>query len=209
MTTKPISLTTRTGEQIRVHLLDSLPSREHAIVSASEGFGQPIDPALSLDVEEHLDACHFGFQFLDADGQIAGFTLFKHFDDLLCGGGMMIRPRFQKSGLVREGIKLARDRTQARFLAYRTQSPRMWSAGRSVTRIWTPTPALAFAHPELDDARTRAASRLGIAPNVTRAVFDRPLYAEQPAHLDPTIQRWWDSICDFSLGDMVLCVGAF
>ena len=208
MSTSLITLTTRTDEQLSVHILASLPSRTHAILAASEGFGQPINQALSLDVKQHLDTCHFGFQFLDANGRFAGFTLFKHYGDLLCGGGMMIRPRFQKSGLIHEGITLALNRTGARFLAYRTQSPRMWSVGQKVTRVFSPTPEMAFAHPELKDARLRAAELLGITTNITRAVFDRPLYAEKPTHLNPIIQRWWDSFCDFEAGDMVLCVGA-
>ena len=203
------SLATQTGERLDVHLLTSLPSLEQAILSASEGFGQPIDSALSQDVAEHLSACHFGFQFMAEDGQMAGFTLFKVYDDLLCGGGMMIRPRFQKSGLVRQGIKLAQHKTQASYLAFRTQSPRMWSAGRHVTRIWTPVPLTGFEHPKLDDARSRAAKLMGIELNVTRAVFDRALYGSKPTHLDPVIQAWWDSFCTFELGDMVLCVGAF
>lgn len=27
--------------------------------------------------------------------------------------------------------------------------------------------------------------------------------------LNDAIQTWWDSMCDFDKGDMVLCVGAF
>lgn len=203
------SIILRTGDSVYVRLLTSLPSLHDAIVSASEGFGQPIDPALKLDVDQHLKACHFGFQFLDQHGEIAGFTLFKHYDDLLCGGGMMIRPRFQKSGLVQEGIRLAANRTSARYLAYRTQSPRMWSAGRHVTSVWTPTPELGFDHPMLDAVRAHAASLMGITPTVTRAVFDRQLYSAKPTHLNPDIQDWWNSICDFEAGDMVLCVGTF
>ena len=86
---------------MHVRLLTSIPSLHDAILSASEGFGQPIDQALSLDVAQHLDACGFGFQFLTDENEIAGFTLFKHYGSLLYGGGMMIRPAFQKSGLVR------------------------------------------------------------------------------------------------------------
>ena len=194
---------------MHVRLLTSLPSLHDAILSASEGFGQPIDQALSLDVAQHLDACGFGFQFLTDENEIAGFTLFKHYGSLLYGGGMMIRPAFQKSGLVRQGILLAQEHTHARHFAFRTQSPRMWSAGRRVTRLWSPTPEQGFFHPELDEVRSIAADLLHIKPTVTRAVFDRPLYGHKPTHLNPAIQTWWDSMCDFDKGDMVLCVGAF
>ena len=193
---------------LHVHLLTSLPSLQDAIVSASEGFGQPIDRSLSQDVDEHLKAAEFGFQFV-SQSETAGFALFTMHDDLLWGLGMMIRPHWQKSGLVREGIQLAQRMTQARYLALRTQSPRMWSAGQHITRVWTPTPELGFEHPELDVVRHRAAKLKGITPTVTRAVFDRPLYGQKPTHLDPTIQTWWDGMCDFDAGDMVLCVGAF
>ncbi len=194
---------------MRVRLLTALPSLHDAILSASEGFGQPIDEALSLDVAQHLGNCGFGFQFLTDENEIAGFTLFKHFGSLLWADGMMIRPAFQKSGLVRQGILLAKEHTGARTLAFRTQSPRMWSAGRHVARLWTPTSERGFFHSELNDARSLAADLLHIQPTVTRAVFDRPLYGQKPTHLDPAIQSWWDSICDFEKGDMVLCVGAF
>lgn len=180
----------------------------HAVLAASEGFHQPITPALQVDVSEHLERCHFGLQFLQENGDIAGFALFKHFDDLLCGGGMMIRPAFQKSGLVGEAILRAREMTNTSYLAYRTQSPRMWAAGRKITSVWTPQPT-GFYHPDLEEVRARAAHHLRVTPTITPGFFGSALYGVKPTHADPVIQAWWDSLCSFENGDAVLCVGRF
>ncbi|MFA6131933.1 MAG: hypothetical protein WC702_02585 [Patescibacteria group bacterium] len=186
-----------------------IPDPEQATLAASEGFGKPIDPALEKDVTEHLAACHFGLSFFSSEDEFAGFALYRRLGNILCGGGMVLRTAFQAHGLGQIAIQTARVVSQTEYLAFRTQSLRMWTAGKKAVSIWRPNPS-GTDDPALAEAIERAAIFLKVNQTVTSGFYGGPLYGKKPLYTkDAARQAWWDSICSFERGDAILCVGRF
>tara|TARA_Y100001970_G_scaffold243191_1_gene308240 strand:+ start:1665 stop:2276 length:612 start_codon:yes stop_codon:yes gene_type:complete len=181
---------------------------ENATLAAAEGFIRPYTKDLKDDVDNHLRLAKFGFQF-HCRGEFLGFTLFQYQEDLLMGAGMQIRPVAQGFGLVKQAILLAKERANAKFLAYKTQNPRMWQVGERLCSAWTPTLEYGFVNKDINAVRNRAAEFYGVKPTVTSGFYGQALYGKKPTHWDGQIQEWWDSVCNFEQGDSVLCVGKF
>ncbi len=172
---------------------------------AAAGFVQGLTAELRHDVESHL----LGGQLVYGvyQGEIVkGFAIFNTFDDLLYLSGIILMPEVQGKGVAAQVVRFAQASTNAKYLALRTQSLRMWVAGRTLCREWLPSsePSDSILHHLGRDM----AGRLNMGYPIARRCYGGPLYGEKPVHRDTQLQAWWDSVCDFQRGDAVLCIGS-
>jgi hypothetical protein len=200
-----------------VSIVRELPSVDVATRIASLGFVQPNSPALRADVDDHLSQGKIVFSVVDAKtAETVGFAIFLHFDWSYTGmsapastlylSGIILDPAYQGMGIAAMAVAEAQAITGAKFLALRTQSPRMWSAGAGMTTDWFPHPRHETPV-EMSVRGLGAALRMDSSFPVARGIYKGPLYGAKPVHRDAALQTWWDSICDFTRGDAVFCIG--
>lgn len=183
---------------------------ETATLISSLGFGIPISKALEDDVMAHLNEGKLYVIRDQNSNQEVGFAVFKTFGDVLYLGGFMLLPEVQGKGIAKDLIELERENVKAKFLALRTQNPKMWSVGRRVCKIWFPHPdQTILPHTQIAAVSNQLGTTLGMVLSTNKAFYGSPLYGKKPMHSDPNIQRWWDNICLFDRGDSVFCVGQF
>jgi hypothetical protein len=194
--------------------------QEPDLVSAtrltSHGFFQPESDELRKDVAKHIHG-DLVYSILDDDGTYFGFATFSIDGDLIYLEGIMIDTPLQGHSIGGKVIEAARVKTKARYLALRTQSPRMWSVGYKLCDIWFPDDPQPEQHPELAVVMDRVLALKRnvdstislISPTAVACYGGEPLYGEKPIHHDLDLQRWWDSLCNFERGDGVVCVGRF
>ena len=183
------------------------PSLDLAARITASGFAQPLTPELRIDVEQHLAEGQLVYSFQD-HGTVHGYALFRTIGPVLYLGGIMLEPDIQGLGLARQVMQRAQADSGRMYLGLRTQSVRMWLAGERATTHWYPNPEQ--SHITQDDLREilpEFAHALGCSFPCTPGFYGAPLYGEQPRHSDPSLQAWWDELCDFKRGDAILCLG--
>jgi len=172
---------------------------------AAQGFVQPVSDELLMDVDTHLRNGEMVYSMMEG-GVLVGFSVFQLLGSVLYLSGIILLPGVQGKGFAGEVVAQVTKDTGARFLALRTQSTHMWRAGEKSCSSWVPHPNCGISD-ELQQIGEGVAPLIGSTFPVTVAQYGRALYGAKPVHRDVTLQKWWDSICDFERGDAVLCVG--
>jgi hypothetical protein len=142
------------------------------------------------------------------DKQKIGFVIYEVFGDILYISGIIILPQWQAQGGAGEVISKWLQATGCAFLAYRTQSSRMWSVGQKLCQQWYPN---LDNHPSNNIlAKARLICEQIGSPHfpVNKGFYGQALYGQKPIHQDLTVQTWWDDLCVFEAGDAVVCFGA-
>lgn len=189
-----------------------VPEVEVATAITSSGFVQPVSSALRDDVAVHLRGGELVYSIGD-NGRVVGFAIFTMWNDVLYLNGIQLHKDYQGRGIAGRVVAHARRECRPRYLALRTQSLRMWVAGKRILGSvmgysWCPKPSGDMS-PEVKDVRERLAKHLGMTSIEQAGFYGAPLYGAKPTYHDPKLQAWWDGICDFERGDAVLCVGVF
>lgn len=83
----------------------------------------------------------------------------------------------------------------------------MWASASKMVRTIFPHPTLPCEASE--EIALNLAKSLMMSGPIHPAFYGGALYGQKPAHHDPRIQNWWDSLCQFDRGDAVVCVGRF
>lgn len=183
-----------------------VPDLETATRIASSGFVQPISDELRQDVAGHMAGGDVVYGIRE-DGQFVGFVIFNIWYDILYLSGIIVDAAHQRHQHVSESVtKVLRQNPGLKFLALRTQSLRMYVAGRKVCPVWLPYPSAVFM-PELNRVGKEVAERTNSEFPVHVGCYGGPLYGEKPVYRDESLQRWWDELCNFQRGDAVICVG--
>lgn len=189
------------------------PSLDIATRIASLGFVQPESAALRADVNDHLSHGKMLYSIVDTQKhRTVGFAIFNDLGNtVLYLSGIILDPAYQGRGIAEMAVQRARNDVRpfsSAFLALRTQSSRMWLAGRDMTASWYPNPQH-IIDPYYRMLAERSATLTGSCFPVKIGCYGGPLYGEKPVHRDAELQSWWDSICDFDRGDAVFCFGPF
>lgn len=170
------------------------------------GFAVPVTPALTHDVQQHLQAGELWTVVRGA--QTVGYTIVRrYFTDTLYIVGIMLLPQWQGKGVCERVVMATRQPTD-QFLALRTASPIMWAAGNRICNgSWLPSPRSVTDHP-LFERGMRLASEIGCSgfPH-SPGFYGSPLYGVEPRHHDPVVQAWWATQCVFQGADAVVCIG--
>lgn len=187
-------------------ITEEAPALETAVLLSARGFVRSISEELAKDVAAHISG-DLVLRIIE-DSVDIGFACFQIESDVLYLHGIMIDPDVQAKSIAVRVIEYAQAKTNMSFLGLRTQSPRMWSAGRKVCQQWIP----GFENgDERDEELLKAAHRIAKISNslfpVHVGCYGGPLYGTKPTHSDYIIQQWWDSLCDFERGDAAICVG--
>jgi len=100
---------------------------------ASEGFCVSDSPGLREDVNHHMEAGQLVFRLSYTAGEFSeevtvGFTIFDQIGEVLYLSGIILRPEFQAKGVGVAAVRVVAMSLDSKYLALRTQSPRMWSA---------------------------------------------------------------------------------
>ena len=187
-------------------ITEEVPDLETATRIASSGFVQPISDELRQDVAGHMAGGDvvYGIQ---EDGQFVGFVIFNIWDDILYLSGIIIHQDYQRHRHVVESVtKVRRQHLQLKYLALRTQSLRMYVAGRKVCSTWLPRVSETTSS-ELVRVGKEVAERTNSVFPLHVGCYGGPLYGEKPVYHDEPLQRWWDELCSFEQGDAAICVG--
>ena len=192
------TLKTKTGGHDML-IKQELISVEDATHIAAAGFIQNYDCALEEDVRHHLGAgmvCT-----LYNSGQKIGFVIYEIFDDILYISGIIILPQWQARGGSGEVISQLLQVTGCPFLAYRTQSSRMWLVGKKLCQQWHSHPDK-YPSPDILVKIEYVCTQIG-SPHfpVNKGFYGHALYGQKPIHQDVVIQNWWDGLCIFEAGD--------
>ncbi|MBL8158854.1 hypothetical protein JNJ66_00140 [Candidatus Saccharibacteria bacterium] len=194
-----------------MHLVRTHPAMRDAVAIAAEGFARPVTPELEQDVASHLADGQLVYSFV-ADGATAGFVIFDvigEAGDILYLSGIILRRGYQRRRNVLAAIQAAQQALpRVRYLAYRTQSLRMYTAGMAACEPAYPNRENGPCGSELLRVGQQAATHLGGVFPVTRGCYGGPLYGERPQHPDAELSAWWDGLCSFADGDAVIVVGA-
>lgn len=184
------------------------PGIDSATEIASLGFVQPISQGLRRDVASHLQHGEIVYSVFKDDAPVGFVILNLVLDNVLYLSGVILRPEIQGKGVARMAVEAARMATGAEWLTLRTQSIRMWVAGQKMCAEW-------FPHHEASPSSeaSRLAHQVARMTNsvfpVKKGHYGGPLYGKKPLHHDPRMNAWWDSVCDFGMGDAVFCIGRF
>lgn len=209
-----------------------VPDLDLATRIASSGFVQPLSSALRLDVDSHLKEGQIVYSIFKGDSLI-GFAIFckmtlpavfpgragdwggSIYEDMnvLYLAGIMLHDSMQGQGIAEQAVLHARKEleTHISYFALRTESLRMWSAGKKMTESWFPNPQNSFPG-QFRVAKTLLAERMQMKLDKdfsSSGFYGAPLYGTKPLHHDANLQAWWDGICSFERGDAVLCIGRF
>ncbi|HEU0051425.1 MAG TPA: GNAT family N-acetyltransferase [Patescibacteria group bacterium] len=187
---------------------EEAPDLNLATLITSEGFVQPVSEHLREDVREHL-AHGERLYSIHAHGQVAGFAIFNIWDSVLYLSGIMLKTEFQGRGIAERVVERVHTAVQAPYFALRTQSLRMWCAGRRMVEEWYPHPEYSEIPDEFRTLGYAVARRLGNDFPVSRGCYGSALYGLKPTCANSALQEWWDQICDFERGDAIVCVGRF
>lgn len=177
---------------------------------ASSGFVQPISEDLKTDVYTHLNEGHIVYTIYN-DDETVGFAIFNVVcEKVLYLAGIMLHESVQGKGIAELIVQHTDKELYLPYLALRTQSLRMWSAGNKMVCDWFPNQENHIDEP-MFQIRNAVASYLKIPENVlsVSGFYGTQLYGKKPVHHDSELQSWWDNICSFERGDAVLCIGRF
>jgi hypothetical protein len=169
------------------------------------GFDKPITSELIADVSNHIGG-DLVVRILEDNADI-GFATFETYGNLLYLCGIMLKPSVQGRGYAAVVIKYAQEITQSKYLALRTQNPKMWSVGKKMCGIWLPEIHSNSGNLLPKEALDNLQSSKGLQHPIDIGCYGGPLYGTKPIHRDGTIQQWWDGICNFERGDGVVCIG--
>lgn len=195
-------------------VVSRMPDLNAATVITSSGFVRPVSDNLRKDVADHLHDGELVYSIRD-NGREIGFAIFKMFGDVLYLNGIQIHQDYQGRGIARRVVAQARKERSPRYLALRTQSLRMWVAGRKMMGLIARVLPMWYPHPsgvmdaEVGEVRVRLATQLGMTNPEQPGFYGGPIYGVKPVYRDLKLQAWWDSICNFERGDAVVCVGVF
>lgn len=180
-------------------------SVEDATRIAASGFVQNYSSSLENDVRSHLD---IGTSYtVYEDGHKVGFVIYELFDDILYISGIILLSSAQGNGYAPKIISQLHQETNVPFLAYRTQSPRMWSVGQKLCKEWYPNP---INVPNIDIlTKIELLCQRINTPHypVSKGFYGQALYGCKPILRDDKVQQWWDEMCSFETGDAVVCFG--
>lgn len=194
-----------------MYIVKETPSLKEATKIAASGFCQPTSSALEDDVANHLGSGDMVYTILDDDKRTFGFAIFNVWgkdQEILYLAGIILEAGYQGQEIVANVVKEARYASRgAHFLALRTQSLRMWMAGKKICTSWYPE-NFGSLEDSFRKVGQEVSKKVGSDFPVGIGVYGGPLYGEKPNHMDPELQEWWDEICDFERGDAVICVGA-
>lgn len=190
-----------------VQIIETVPDLDEAVAVTSRGFVQPVSDGLVEDVRNHLQGDLVLSLVFEAG--LAGYAVFKIQDDLLYLAGAMIDPTYQGKQVARKLIMHAQLRSGAIYFGLRTQSPIMWSAGKSMCQIWLPSMNGESFDDGLYKALNSTLALAGSPRTFHNGCYGGALYGEKPVHHDAGVQDWWDRVCNFEAGDAVVCVGRF
>lgn len=170
------------------------------------GFAVPVTPALTQDVQQHLQAGELWSVMQGA--QTVGYTIVRrYFTDTLYIVGIMLLPQWRGKGVCERAVTATRQPTD-QFLALRTASPIMWAAGNRICNgAWLPNPR-SLNGQELVERGMRLAREIGCSgfPH-SPGFYGSPLYGVEPRHRDAGTQAWWATQCDYQRADAVVCIG--
>ncbi|MDO8583597.1 MAG: hypothetical protein Q7R83_00260 [bacterium] len=191
-----------------ISVIPQAPRVDLATAIAASGLVVSNSLPLQQDVESHLHAGQV-YTVVSGDAPV-GFAVFSRFPNgVLYLAGIMLRPNVQGRHICEKIIQGVR-RPEDRFLGLRTQSPIMWAAGKRIcSNGWLPDQPVA-TDSELQRIGNEVAAVIGCPTfPVSPGFYGQALYGKKPEHRDPVVQAWWDSLCDFVRGDVVVCVGRF
>jgi GNAT superfamily N-acetyltransferase len=193
---------------MHIFFIRAIPSLDRATYIASLGFCQPVSSALRDDVDNHLAHGQLTYSIVDRETLATiGFALFNLLDDsVLYLSGIILNPEYQGQGIARLAVEHAAREANSKYLALRTQSPRMWSGGEKMTTSWFPHHTIEDT-PFLRELGVRAATATGSTFPVKAGFYGGPLYGAKQTHHDAHLQAWWDSLCNFQRVDAVFCIG--
>ena len=200
---------TLTPEDTAISLFAEPPDLDLATHVTSAGFVQPISHELREDVRTHLLAGRLVYSIRTPTNPLAGYAIFRTHECLLYLAGIMLAPEIQAKGVAKLAVERARHDTGLQYLGLRTQSVRMWSAGRKMTKQWLPQPTEGCHDSTLVSLGESLAKAVNCQFPVTPGYYGSPLYGEKPVHKDHRLQNWWDQLCNFERGDAVICIGRF
>lgn len=186
-------------------ITQELPDLETATHIASSGFVQPVSDELRQDVASHMDGGDVVYGIRE-QGQFVGFVIFNIWEDILYLSGIIVDATHQRQHHVVEAVaKVRGQKPGLKYLALRTQSLRMYVAGRKVCSVWSPPDGAST--PELKRVGKEVAERTNSVYPLHEGCYGAPLYGEKPVYRDDSLQRWWDELCSFERGDAIICVG--
>jgi GNAT superfamily N-acetyltransferase len=185
-------------------LVCDAPNLTRATLLASLGFRVTESEALREDVSLHLKDGEV-YTITEREKPVGFGIIDRYPGGILYLHGIMLMPEVQGRGLARWLIRQI-CMPDDRYLALRTQSPVMWAAGHRICDgKWLPHPHQGDA--ELSEIGRQVAEKIKTQYPVHVGFYGSALYGEKPIHQDTQIQEWWDSLCDFSRGDAIVCVG--
>lgn len=193
-------------------VVSRVPALEIATAITSSGFVRPISETLREDVAAHLAGGEIVYSIQD-NGRVIGFAILTLLGDILYLNGIQLHKDYQGRGIARQVVAHARQECHPRYLALRTQSLRMWVAGKrmmesAMRSSWCPQPSGEMSE-EVREVRRRLVLTLGMTGPEQAGFYGAPLYGAKPTYKDLGLQAWWDSICNFERGDAVICAGVW
>lgn len=194
-----------------MHLVKTKPDPGAALQIAASGFCQPVSAELEKDVTEHIAGGDLHFSFMQA-ARTVGFAIFNVWDDILYLSGIIMHADYQQRRAVQQAVAAARiEAPSACYLAYRTQSYRMWRAAEPTCDFWFPASSNSSKSvlAELVWVGGRVSQRIGSTFPVHQGWYGGPLYGKKPVRGSFTDQQGWDWQCNFNRGDALICVGKF
>ncbi len=198
-----------------MHITKSVPDLGVATEIAASGFCQSVSPELERDVATHLAGGDLVYTFHECE-QVVGFAIFNVWENVLYLGGIILDAQHQGRRMVQQVVARAiynlrnEHRVDVDYLAFRTQSLRMWVAGARECEQIFPCRGNHEVPEDIMSTVQMVASRVGSDFPVGVGCYGNSLYGQKPVYgniLDRRLRRWWDEICDFERGDAVLCVG--
>lgn len=177
---------------------------DEAIIISGQGFGRTYDnvPDASPLKENEVRTIYY-------NGNKVGFVLYRMVNKILYLSAIVLLPDVQGKGVAKQIILKLKEQNNASFLAYRTQSSRMWAVGKNLCSTFMP----AFDNPKINEQFVDLVQLVCLYIKadypVTKGFYGQGIYGIKPIHHIYAIQRWWDSICDYQSGDSVTCIGCF
>jgi GNAT superfamily N-acetyltransferase len=188
-----------------------LPEIDTAIELTAKGFNRPVDAELTEDVESHINSGDNFYFVNDENGKNIAYSIFSQYKtaagEVLYLSGVIIDPPHQGKGISRDIVNTAIEEHEPDYLCFRTQSVRMYEAGRKMVEVLYPR----IEETKLgipDDIMTageRMAEIIGGQFPITKGCYGgKPLYGERPDHYS---SEEFYRYCNFSKGDAILFVG--
>lgn len=191
----------------QVKLKAAVPALMSAVYIAVLGFNKEESEALIQDVRTHLESGELVYSIF-ADSLEIGFAIFAVYQDILYLSGVIIIPDFQGKGIVQQTVKQVQELyPDVKYIALRTQSLRMYVAATKVCSEYYPT-LNSDVIPTSFAIRGQYIARLihSTFP-LHKNCYGGPLYGTKPLYNDGSMQRQWDSLCNFENGDAIIFIG--